>query len=265
MKSNVFEKHGVGYLSPSSINKFRKDPAKWLVNIAGYRDTIYEPAMTYGTIVEYGITHGCLHPEADIDECIALAMSRYDVIHKEIFDLGLKDKYDFDGCIKRQVLLPNALRVAIPQYRSFGKLVKAQHKVEYKFDDIPIPIMGYIDMEYADCVRDIKTTGSTPKLRSDYQRQVSFYALATGKRAVLDYVYSTKTKTELVTIPVNDVEKHQKDIYRIAKKMMQLLSFSSDIHEVCQMSCLVPDTTNEDFMKQWGPTEIKGAEILFKE
>ena len=44
-----------------------------------------------------------------------------------------------------------------------------------------------------------------------------------------------------------------------------MLSFSSDIHEVARMSCLVPDTTNENFMNQWGPTEIKGAQILFKE
>jgi len=265
MKNNPFEKHGVARLSPSSINKFRSDPAKWLVNIAGYRDTAYAPAMTFGNIAEYGITHACLHPESPVEECIALSMTRYDIVHKEIFDKGLGDQYDFDGCIKRQLLLPETLRMAIPIYRNFGKLEKAQHKVEYKFDDIPIPVMGYIDMEYENCVRDIKTTGSTPKLRSDYQRQVSFYSLATGKKAVLDYVYATKTKKELVTIPVNDVQKHIKDIHLIAKKMMNLLSFSSDIHEVARMSCLVPDTTNENFMRQWGPTEIKGANVLFKE
>ena len=46
-------------------------------------------------------------------------------------------------------------------------------------------------------------------------------------------------------------------------KMWQLLSFSSDIHEVCAMSCLEPDISNENFMNQWSATEIKGAQILF--
>ena len=44
MTNNPFEAHGVEYLSPSSINKFRKNPAKWLVNVAGYKDQIYKPA-----------------------------------------------------------------------------------------------------------------------------------------------------------------------------------------------------------------------------
>ena len=47
----VFENHGVKYLSPSSINRFAKNPAKWLVNIAGYRDSTYAPPFTYGNAI----------------------------------------------------------------------------------------------------------------------------------------------------------------------------------------------------------------------
>jgi hypothetical protein len=265
MKTNVFEKHGVAKLSPSSINKFRANPAKWLVNIAGYRDKVYAPAMTFGNIVELGITHCCLKPNADIEEAIHMCMDRYDVVHKEIMDAGIWKDYDSDGCFKRQQMIPEILRMAVPIYRSFGNLEQAQHEVEYKFDDMPIPIRGFIDMEYSDTIRDLKTTGTAVKTRSDHLRQVSFYSLATGKKAKLDYVYATKYKKELITKTVHDVETHIKDIHRIAKKMMQMLSFSSDIHEVARMSCLEPDTTNENFMNQWGPTEIKGAQILFKE
>ena len=62
MKTNdkAFEQYGVKYLSPSAINKFRKNPAKWLVNIAGYRDKIFSPAMTYGIAIEQGITMGVM-------------------------------------------------------------------------------------------------------------------------------------------------------------------------------------------------------------
>ena len=85
---NVFEHHGVSHLSPSSINKFRSDPAKWLVNIAGYRDKAYNPAMTFGNIVELGITHACMKPESDIEEAILICMDRYEVVHKEITEAG---------------------------------------------------------------------------------------------------------------------------------------------------------------------------------
>ena len=38
---NGFEKHGVEYVSPSSINQFARNPAKWLVHVAGYYDKIF--------------------------------------------------------------------------------------------------------------------------------------------------------------------------------------------------------------------------------
>ena len=47
--------------------------------------------------------------------------------------------------------------------------------------------------------------------------------------------------------------------------MMRLLSLSSDISEVCYLSCLEPDISNEDFTNQWGTNEIIGANKLFFE
>ena len=41
MKNNVFEAHGISKLSPNQFNKFVRDPAKWLVNTAGYYDQQY--------------------------------------------------------------------------------------------------------------------------------------------------------------------------------------------------------------------------------
>ena len=153
----------------------------------------------------------------------------------------------------------------IPLYRSLGDLEDAQTKVQLEIEEIPIPIIGYADFIYADKVRDMKCTGVMPKVRSDYSRQLAFYAMATKKKPLLDFVYTTTKRCELITLPVTNIEEHIKDVKRIAIKMMRLLSTSSDIHEVARNSYLVPDTTNEDFMKQWGPTEIKGAQILFKD
>ena len=113
-------------------------------------------------------------------------------------------------------------------------------------------------------MRDLKTTGQKPQeVKTDYQNQLSIYSIATSKKPFVDYVYSTKHNKQLITYEVCNVEDNVKNIRRIAMKMWQLLSFSSDIHEVCAMSCLEPDISNEDFMNQWSAAEIKGAQILF--
>ncbi len=262
MKTNdkAFEKYGIKYLSPSAINKFRKNPAKWLVNIAGYRDPIFSPAMTYGIAIEQGITMGVM-TSASINDCIDSAMNEYDRIYKKIEDE--KAKYDFAKCLEKQITVGEVLEKIIPMYRQFGKPIACQEWVEI-YLDLPIPFKGIVDLLYEDSVRDLKTTGIMPKaVKTDYQNQLSIYSLATSKKPYVDYVYVTKYKRELISFDVPNVEENIKNARRIAMKMWQLLSFSSDIHEVCAMSCLEPDISNEDFMNQWSDTEIKGATELF--
>tara|TARA_R100000149_G_scaffold65950_1_gene42248 strand:- start:1943 stop:2743 length:801 start_codon:yes stop_codon:yes gene_type:complete len=256
----AFENYGIEYLSPSAINKFRKNPAKWLVNIAGYREKIFAPAMTYGIAIEKGISMGVM-TSAPMQECIDKALQEYDDIYEKIEEAGVD--YDYKKCLEKQVTVPEVLEVVIPQYRQFGKPISAQEWVEI-YLDLPIPFRGIIDFLYDDCVRDLKTTGQKPQeVKTDYQNQLSIYSIATSKKPFVDYVYSTKYNKQLITYEVRNVEDNVKNIRRIAMKMWQLLSFSSDIHEVCAMSCLEPDISNEDFMNQWSATEIKGAQILF--
>ena len=259
---NPFEKLDINYFSPSSINKFRRDPAKWLVNIAGYKDNAYSPAMTFGTCVEQGITVGCL-THAPMSICIDSANKEYEKIHNKIKSEELANPYDFDKCKEKQNQIERVLEAIIPLYRKFGKPVSAQQRVEVDIG-LPIPIIGYIDMLYEDTVRDIKTTGVQPKVRNDYERQLALYSTATDVPPYIDAVYVTKHKVELHTFKLGNVEKHFADLVRIATKMTNLVSKSEDIKEVAQLSCLEPDLSNEDFMKQWGVNEIAGAIELFE-
>ena len=263
MKNNPFADHGVEYLSPTSINKFRKNPAKWLVNIAGYKDRFYSPAMSYGTCIEQGITHGCFDHNASVDDCINATDLEYKKIYNKIIET--KADYDFDACTKKREMTRDTIEAMLPLFRSFGTPTDAQLRVEHEIDDLPIPMIGYIDLLYKDCVRDIKTTGIQPKPKKDYQYQLSFYAKATGVTPIVDCIYSLKTKKELQSFEVSDIEKNWNEIKRIANKMMRLLSLSSDISEVCYLSCLEPDISNEDFTNQWGTNEIIGANKLFFE
>lgn len=263
MKNNPFADHGVEYLSPTSINKFRKNPAKWLVNIAGYKDRFYSPAMSYGTCIEQGITYGCFDHNATVQDCIDATNLEYKKIYNKVAET--KAEYDFDACAKKREMTEDTISAMLPLFRSFGKPTDAQLRVEHEIEDLPIPMIGYIDLLYENCVRDIKTTGIKPKPKKDYQYQLSFYAKATGVTPVVDCIYVPRTKKELHSFEVVDIEQNWNEIKRIANKMMRLLALSSDISEVCYLSCLEPDISNEDFTNQWGTNEIIGANKLFFE
>ena len=80
---------------------------------------------------------------------------------------------------------------------------------------------------------------------------------------MVDYVYVTTKQSSLISFDIENVNKHIEDIKRIANKMMRLLSLSSDIEEVCYLSCLEPNLSNENWYDQWGANEIIGAKKLF--
>jgi len=260
MSNNPFDVHGVKYLSPNSINKFKQNPAKWLTNIAGYTDRLYIPAFTNGNAIEAGLTHAIMNG-ASIAESTDVAMEEYQRIRTEAKDAGFN--YDLDGCNKKQLRAPDILATVIPKYRAFGVPVAMQKWVEWEWEDLPIPVRGIIDLEYEDCVRDLKTTSVKPKNNDNYNRQLTIYALATDKVPYIDYVYSTTKIAELQTFEIPDINEHIKDVKRIAMKMMRLLSLSDDIEEVCYLSCLDPNLSNDNWYDQWGHNEVRGAKKLF--
>ena len=260
MSNNPFEDHGVAYLSPNQLNTFKKNPAKWLIRVAGYRDALYKPAFTYGNSIEAGITHAVTH-HAPIAECIDIAMYQFDKVRDEVKQRQYA--YDFEGDNKKQLQVARVLTEIIPQYRELGEPIAVQEWVEWQPDELPIPIRGIVDLEYADCVRDLKTASIKPKMNSSYNRQLSVYALATNKVPYIDYVYSTTKICELQTHSVDDIHLYEQEIKRIAMKMMRMLSVSSDIEEVCRLSCLDPDLSNENWWDEWGVNESVGARKLF--
>ena len=256
--NNPFEAHDIKYLSPTQLNKFRRSPAKWLTNIAGYKDKLYKPAFTFGNAIEQGITHAVM-VDSTFDQCIEKAMEEFDKI-REIKPYD----YDWDMHNKKQNRVHDVLADIIPKYKKLGVPIASQEWVEYEFEDSPVVIRGIVDLLYDDCVRDLKTSSVKPKdVSQDYCLQLSFYALATDKPPVVDYVYATTKTQELISFDINDVKKHVNDIKRIINKMGRLLSLSDDIEEVCYLSCLEPNLSNDNFYDFWTPTEIEGAKKLF--
>ena len=258
--SNPFEVHGVKYISPSAINKFMKNPAKWLVNIAGYSDRIIKPAFTYGNAIETGITRAVVD-NVSTKESVDLANEEF----ARVADLAREEgiDYDFDGAHKKQQYLKRTLEAVIPVYKDLGVPIASQKQVTYQFDSLPVTLYGILDLEYEDCVRDLKTTSYKPKKNSDYDRQLTMYSLSTDKAPVIDYVYTTTKVSELISFDVADIDIHKAQLERIVTKMMKMLSLSDDIREVCQLSNLEPNLSNDNWYEYWGANEIKGAMKLF--
>lgn len=261
MTNNPFEAHGVEYLSPSSINKFRKNPAKWLVNVAGYKDQIYKPAMSYGTAVELGLTKALFFEDTPIDDCVAESSKYLNMIRKKA--KKEKHEYNIDDCKERETRIKSTISKVLPTFKEFGVPTHSQKKIELELDFLPIPIIGYIDFLYDDSVRDLKVTKNPPKMKRDWEYQLTVYAKATNQKPFIDCIQSTKTKTEVFTFEVQNIDEHMKDIERIANKMMRLLSLSDNIADVCYLSCIEPDLTNEDWWNEWGTNELIGAKKLF--
>jgi len=70
-----YERH-----SPSSLNLFCASPSMFVLEkIMGLRQPVGAPAHR-GTAVEDGITFGLLNPDAELGDCVDVALKKYDII-----------------------------------------------------------------------------------------------------------------------------------------------------------------------------------------
>jgi hypothetical protein len=156
--------------------------------------------------------------------------------------------------------LERYLEIGIPFYEKLGEPVSYQERVELNFNDLPVPIIGFVDMEYKDCIRDIKTTAKRPStLLPPVQRQIAIYATALEKnRAYADYLYVTKTKAEVITLEVDDIDMRLNEVYRVASAMMNLLQ-NNDINSLIDQ--FYP---NFESSWMWDASSIEQAKKLWR-
>jgi len=246
--NNPFEHFGIEHLSASSINLFIQDVPLFIVRYLAKHRSPTNPAMVRGTVIDHCIGNktSILEAKKEFKKIMNYEKKQGNVFDKEKADTEYNN-------------LERYLEIGIPFYEKLGEPVSYQERVELQYDDLPIPIIGFVDMEYKDCIRDIKTTAKRPStLLPPVQRQLAIYATALEKnRAYADYLYVTKTKAEVITLECDDIDMRLNEVYRVALAMMNLLQ-NNDINSLVDQ--FYPDTSNW----MWSDSDIAVAKELWR-
>ena len=251
--NNPFDQFNIEHLSASSINLFMQDIPLFIVRYLAKHKAPTNPAMLRGTVIDHAIGNMNKYPNTSVEQAQDefKALMNYEKKQGNVFDQE-KAETEYNNIEKY-------LEVGIPFYKQLGEPVSYQKKVELQYEDLPIPIIGYVDMEYSDCIRDIKTTAKRPSALSEpVQRQIALYAKCLDvDRAYADYLYVTKTKAEVISFEVDDIDMRINEVYRVALAMMNLLQ-NNDINSLVEQ--FYPDMTS--FM--WDQSSIEVAKELWR-
>ena len=255
--NDPFSQHGVNHLSPSAINEFIANPQRWLLHVSGYRDQIGIPAMWRGIALDKALTRSCYEPTISDQQILQWAKDEFDDRQEQAADSGLP--FSYDKSAKERDALDRYLLPAIPHFRALGCPIASQKKIKLEFEELPVPIIGYLDLLYDGVVRDIKSVNRLPsKVPAATCRQLAVYAAAEECLPVIDYVHATLKQSQVVVMPVPDREQHLKVVRRAAQNMMNLLAYSPDIQRVADL--LIPDL--DDW--RWSDGEREAAKQLWR-
>ncbi len=256
MNNNPFDNFEIEHLSNSSISSFISNPPKWVLNYLYKVRSKTNAAMARGTVSDHEIGRQVDDP-LPVAESIQRAVLEYDTTIKK---LKKEDAFDIDDDkeLKEKQNLAKYLELAIPHYKNLGKPKSYQERIELQLEEIPIPIIGYCDLTYEGIVRDIKTTGRLlSEIPDSVNRQLSIYSTALdGYVPLVDYIVVNRSRQEVVTMQVNDVDKWMSQVKGAAIAMQNLLALG-DLNEIT--SVMYPDFS--DWM--WSDFEIAEAKKIW--
>ena len=256
MNNNPFDNFEIEHLSNSSISSFISNPPKWVLNYLYKVRSKTNAAMARGTVSDHEIDRQVDDP-LPVAESIQRAVLEYDTTIKK---LKKEDAFDIDDDkeLKEKQNLAKYLELAIPHYKNLGKPKSYQERIELQLEEIPIPIIGYCDLTYEGIVRDIKTTGRLlSEIPDSVNRQLSIYSTALdGYVPLVDYIVVNRSRQEVVTMQVNDVDKWMSQVKGAAIAMQNLLALG-DLNEIT--SVMYPDFS--DWM--WSDFEIAEAKKIW--
>lgn len=229
MKTNHFDQFQMEHLSASSLNLFVSNLPLFIVRYLHKFKAPTNAAMLRGTTVDKFIGKALQFAEAEdggwekTEEQISdeVLLERAD----NYFTAAIDDLDDTPEKVNAELNNVNKyLKVGLPFYKALGSPQSYQKRVELDID-LPIPIIGFSDLEYTESVRDIKTSARAPsELTPQVSRQLAIYAVAMGKsHAWADYLVVTKTKELVISLACDDINMRFDEVYRAAHALNHLL------------------------------------------
>jgi hypothetical protein len=251
MSNDPFAPYGIQHLSPSTCNLFIGSPASFVLDKCMKRKGQVGAAAHRGTATEKGVVHG-LETGATDEECIKVAKDEFWRLMALSSDPAAE---------KEEAAVPEMVKIGLKELRGYGKPTSAQGKIEYRFDSLAVPFIGYYDVEWANhnILVDLKTTHALPsKISTNHARQVSLYAAARGNAIDPRVAYITPKKS--ATYRVENVSEHVKALERIGLAIQRFLSISTDPMELAKH--VMPDVDSfyfKDPMARQAVFEIWGV------
>ena len=218
MRNNPFEAHNINHLSPSSIGSWVGDLPMWIMRyLYGINDKVGVGAYR-GIAVETAL-------QKKYDDGIF----NYDFLESEFLKICNENQIPVDDekAMKEHGILPKYGTI-VDRYFNYGNLVSYQEKVELNFDDLPVPILGYIDFNFEDVIVDLKTTARMPSKPSEgHLRQMAFYSMAYQDKEV-HLFYVTPRDYKVFKLSKNTLKVYQKQLLNIPFAIHNYLSQSED-------------------------------------
>jgi len=167
-----------------------------------------------------------------------------DKYEKGAFDFNLLDVKFMSLCSEsgidlgdiktaREKKLLKGFGTVIDENFDYKNLVSYQEKVEVPMDDMPVPIMGYIDFRFKDRIVDLKTTTRMPTRPTEAQkRQMALYSMAYPTNSV-DLFFATPKEHKKFTL--KNLTSYKKQLHKVALSIQKFLSISDDKHELASL------------------------------
>jgi len=226
---NPFERHGIKHLSPSACNQFIGAPGLFILERLMKKRFSVGPAAHRGTAVEDGIVHG-LMTGASLKECQDVAREKFE----KLVSLTTDPRVD-----KERAGLAGMVEQGLKELLPYGKPSATQGKIEYQFEGLEVPFIGYFDLEWEDhgVLTDIKTTHALPsKISINHARQVALYRAARGNA---DPRVTYVTPKKVATYRLENADQHVEALGKIGMTIQRFLARSDDPMELA--SLMVPD------------------------
>ena len=194
IQNSGFIKHKINHGSASMFNKADANLRLWALQyLFGFRDES-GPAAARGLAVEGGMELILRNKPGALDAAYAA------------FDASMQGEIS-DKIEAERAMIPGMIE-QIEQWKPPAPLLASQVKIEHWFDEVPIPIVGFIDFVFEDAsFIDLKTTKACPSAgRPEHVRQIALYSEARkGAAGGLLYV----TPKRLAHYPMADEQRTQ--------------------------------------------------------